>query len=409
MRAVTAVVLLVVIALLGGAAVFAIGSGGNQTALETEWVSDTARDVRANHHAVAAGSVGGDGMVYAPISGRSDTPNCELSALDAGDGSVQWRYRVPTQNCTIHSVATPALTDYDGDDRLEVLASTTEEAVVAFDARTGEEEFRGNLTSYGYSQPIAADLTGGPESEVAVVDVRGSLTVFDRNGSVQWEARLGGYAWGQPAALDADDDGETELIVGTNNGVLQMFEGDGSVSWRRESLGSMLWTSVGTVDDEPAVAVGTTDGTVALFDAASGETRWEQSFAGYAAVHAFGDGDDDGDAEVYAVANDGKLRSIDAATDRVEWTTTLTSADVQMMPPPTLGDVDGDGDEELVAPTNDGLVSLVDPADGSVGSTYERSVAIYTYATVVNTDGDGREEAYVIYSDGRVVKFEVSE
>lgn len=409
MRAATAVLLAVVLLVLGGLGAFAFTLGGGGAALDTAWTSDTARDVRANHHAVAAGVVDGEGTVYAPISGRADTPTCALIALDAGNGSADWRYRVPTANCTIHAVATPTVADYDGDGDPEVLAATTEQDLLAFDADTGEEEFRGNLTSYGYSKPVVADLTGGPDSEVAVVDVRGALSVFDRNGSLLWRERLGSYTWGQPAALDADGDGGTELVVGTRAGELWAFEGNGSVRWQRESVGGVTWSTAGTVDGEPTVAVGTTNGSVALFDAGSGETRWRQSFGAYAAVHAFGDGDGDGTAEVYGVARDGKLRSVDAASGGIEWTTTLTSADVQMTPPPALGDVDGDGEEELVAVTNDGRVSLVDPESGAVLSTRERSVPIYTYPTVADLNGDGREEAYVIYSDGRVVRLDADE
>lgn len=407
MRVATAALLAVVLLALGSLGAFAFTLGGGGATLDTAWTSDTARDVRANHHAVGAGVVDGEGTVYAPISGRADTPTCALIGLDANDGSSEWRYRVPAANCTIHAVATPTVVDYDGDGESEVLAATTEQDLVAFDARSGDEEFRGNLTSYGYSKPVVADLVGGPEAEIVVVDVRGALSVFDRNGTLLWRERLGSYTWGQPAAVDADGDGETELVVGTRAGELWSFAGNGSLRWQRDGVGGVTWSAAGTVDGEPAVAVGTTNGSVALFDAGTGETRWRQSFGAYAAVHAFGDGDGDGTAEVYGVARDGKLRSIDAVSGDVEWTTTLTSAEVQMTPPPALGDLNGDGGDELVAVTNDGRVSIVDPGDGAVLSTRERSVPIYTYPTVADLNGDGREEAYVIYSDGRVVKLEV--
>lgn len=106
---------------------------------------------------------------------------------------------------------------------------------------------------------------------------------------------------------------------------------------------------------------------------------------------------------MYAAAEDGKLRAIDAASGEVEWTTTLTNADVQMMPPPALGDVDGDGSPELVAPSNDGTVSVVAPKSGDVLATYERDVPIFKYPAVADLDGDGDNEAVVMYGDGRVV------
>ena len=120
-------------------------------------------------------------------------------------------------------------------------------------------------------------------------------------------------------------------------------------------------------------------------------------------MHAYGDGD--GEPEVYAVAKDGKLRSLDASDGTVEWETTLTSADVQVVPPPSMGDADRDGAPEIVAVTNEGRVSVVDPNSGEILATCERAgeVPIYTHPTVADTDGDGTAEIYVMYGDGRVV------
>jgi outer membrane protein assembly factor BamB len=143
-----------------------------------------------------------------------------------------------------------------------------------------------------------------------------------------------------------------------------------------------------------------------MIDGASREREWSRNLGSYAAVHAFGDGDDDGTSEVYAVAKDGKLRSLDTTTGETEWTTTLTTGDVQMMPPPALGDVDGDGDPELVAVTNDGIVSVVNPESGTVLERFERVAPIYTHPRLADIEGDGDLEAFVMYADGRVVAFD---
>ncbi|WP_277543383.1 FG-GAP-like repeat-containing protein [Haloarcula laminariae] len=133
---------------------------------------------------------------------------------------------------------------------------------------------------------------------------------------------------------------------------------------------------------------------------------WERELGSFAAVNVAVDGDGDGLSEVYAVAKDGSLYSLAAGDGTTEWTTTLTTADVQMMPPPSVGDVDGDGTVELVAPTNDGIVSVVDPRSGEIVWTYEREDAIYTHPTLADIDGDGDVEAFVMYGRGLLVAFD---
>lgn len=417
MRTATAVLLIAALVVLGGvAALGTVFSGDTGVTIDERWVSDTGRDVQANHHAVAAGRIGtasGErGMVYAPVSGRSKTPTCALYGLDARSGASEWRYDVPARDCTIHSVADPALTDYDDDGAAEVLAATTEDALVALDPETGAEELRVNLSDYGYTSPRAVDLVGDDAKELVIVDIKGTVVVADANGSIVWTHRLESQTWGQPAIADFDDDGAPELLIGTDGGELVLFEGDGEVVWRdRDAVdGSITWMSTGQADDDPApeVAIATHSGDVTLLEGATGERRWSHNFGKFAAVEAFGDGDGDGQAEVYAVAKDGTLRSISAASGDVEWTTTLTTESVNMMPPPVLGDLDGDGSPDLLAVTNDGRVAVVDPTTGDISDSYDREVPIYAPARLVDTDGDGRDEAYVIYSDGRVVAFEAA-
>lgn len=414
MRPRTLAALAAAVLLFGGVAVLTLGDGGGGSPVELteQWRSDTARDVRANHHAVAAGRIDGKGVVYAPISGQSGSDGCALYALSAADGSALWRHPIPAANCTIHSVADPTLADYDDDGLPEVLAATTERTVTAYHPLTGEAEFRHDLDSYGYTRPIAADFLPGGGSEVVAVDVEGTVFVVRANGTTAWTRQLETKTWGQPAVADFDGDGAPELAVGLGgDGSLVVFERDGSVVWRRGEFvdGSITWMTTGDADGDGAedAIVATSEGEVVAVDG-RGEVRWSRDFGDFAAVHAFGDGDEDGAPEVYAVARDGRLRSIDAEDGDVEWTTTLTRADVQMMPPPSLGDVTGDGTPELVAPSHDGVVGVVDPADGSVLASYGRDVPLFTRATLSDTDGDGRVEVYVTYSNGRVIALEAA-
>ena len=414
MRIRTGIGMLVFLLALGGVAFLAFDGGGTTSGeLTEEWVSDTAVSIQGNHHAPAAGRVrDGQPMVYAPLSGAGGTTECGLFGLSARNGTTQWQYQVPPANCTIHSIADPTLADYDGDGTQEVIAATTEQSVVALKPTSGTVEFRYNLTDYGYTQPLVTDFVGDATKEIIVLDVKGSVFVLRPNGTAVWQKNLSAYTWGQPAVADFDADGAPELAVGLGNGGVSLFERNGSIAWQRPTMfaNSVTWMTTGQIDgDQPIeIVVGTPDGVVAAVDGSSNEVEWRQQFGTYAAVHAVGDGDGDGDVEVYAVATDGKLRSLQGTDGTVEWTTTLTTKDVQMTPPPSLGDMNGDGQPELLAVTNNGIISVVNPKTGNVMDSYEREVPIYTHPTLADTDNDGRKEGFVIYGDGRVVAFSYS-
>ena len=404
---------LVVVALAGTAVLGFTAVADSDGTLTERWVSNTTSDTESNHHAPAAGQVNRSGMVFAPISGESDTSQCALVAQNATTGSPRWREPIPPANCTIHAVADPTLADFVGNDAKEIIATSTEQEVVAYAPQTGKQVFQHNLTDYGYTQPVVADLTGNESNELVVVDVQGTVFVLQRNGTAVWTKKLSSYTWGQPAVEDFDADHQNEVVVGTSSGQLVMFERNGRRAWNRtipfES--SITWVTPGQADDDRAteIVTATVDGRVTAIDGESGAVQWQTDFGEFAAIHAFGDGDDDGDPEVYAVAKDGKLRSLNASDGNIEWTTTLTTESVQMMPPPSMGDIDGDGNPELVAVTNDGIVSVVDPQSGDVRGSYERSVPIYVHPTIADTDDDGTGEVYAIYGDGRVVALNYTE
>jgi outer membrane protein assembly factor BamB len=399
------------------------GGGDGETTpgtLREAWVSDTESSVGGNHHAVAAGRVDGEPVVYVPIGGRQGNEGCGLVALD-GDGNQRWRHQVPPANCTIHAVADPSLADFDGDGTPEVFATTTERAVFAFHPLTGEVEYRQNLTAYGYTHPVLADVTGDDDPELVTIDVDGTLFVMDRNGTVEWRYPLDAYAWAHLAVADFDGDEDREVVAALGNGSVVAFGPGGTVEWHRQDLGTVTWMTTGaghhhggdghdgaSGEDAPAIVVTTSEGTVVAMDG-TGETVWTRDVGELAAVRAYGDGDGDGAPEVYVVDGDSTLRAVDAGDGSVEWTQRLTDVDVQMTPPPVLGDVDGDDAPELVAASNDGRVSVVDPEDGSILAAYDRDAAVFTHPTLSDTDGDGTSEIYVMYGDGRAVSLTYEE
>jgi outer membrane protein assembly factor BamB len=406
MRFRTAIVVLIVTLSLGGVAVYGFTASGGGGGLQTLWVSDTAQPVLSNHHAPAAGRIDGQSVVYAPISGNYSSDQCAFVALDGTTGEQIWNYSIPPKNCTIHSVADPAIADVNEDGTKEVLVETTENRVHGFEGLSGQQLFSYNLTSYGYTKPLVADFVEGEGKEIIAVDTNGTAVVIHSNGTVAWRQHVPGYVNSQPALADFSGDGTTELAVGFGATALVVFDADGTVEWTRSSpLNSTItWMATGQTDEDPPteIVVANTKGQVVAFDGAEGEIEWKRDFGDFSAVRSLEDGDRDGQPELYVVARDGKLRSLNATTGATEWTTTLDTGDIQVVPAPSLGDVDGDGRPELVSVTNGGVVSVIDPRTGDVLGSYERDVPIWDHPQLADTDGDGADEIYVMYGDGRV-------
>jgi outer membrane protein assembly factor BamB len=413
MRVRTAIAAVVVLVCLAGAAAFGLaGTGGVESGgidngtLDERWVSDPRAALESNHHTPAVAFVDGESFVAVPINSRQGK-TCVLSVLD-GNGSERWRQTIASKACTVHSVSDPTIADFDGDSEQEVIAATSTEEIVTYDLRSGREEFRHDLTSYGYSKPLVADLRPAPGNETVVTDLLGGMFVFRQNGSVAWRQKFDDARVRQPAIADFDADGQPEIAIGQLSGEAIVLERNGSVAWRKPlpNATSVKWMATGQADDDDPVELvfATFFGEVMALDGRNGSVEWRQNFSARGAtVHTLGDGDNDGQSEIYVGARDGKLRSLNAANGSVEWTTTLTTENVLVMPPLSLGDLDGNGDPELVAVAGNGLITVVDPTTGEIVDLYKREVRINTFPRLADADGDGHGEIFVIYGDGRVV------
>ena len=398
--------------------------------LQVLWTSEPkpSQTLQSNHHTPAAINFRGEAYVAVPLNSRQGT-FCSLTMLN-GEGKVRWRDTISNAECTVHAVSDPTIADFDGDGWPEVLAATSEKVLVAYNITSGEEELRYNLTSYGYSKPIVANLTATPGPETIVVDLLGGVFVLQPNGDTVWKRKLGDARVRQPAVRDFDADGTPELAVGQLVGPVTLLERDGTTAWRTnisESV-STRWMTSGQLDDDAPVEIGiaTFTGHVAALDGANGTIEWTRDLGGAnlaafgppshsmvgevglhgtkgAAVKAIGDGDGDGQAELYPVARNGRLYSLTGTNGSVEWSQSLTNQSVTFAPPPSFGDVNGDGDPELVAVTFTGDVKVLDPANGDVLATYTAETPIRTFPRIADFNGDGVNEILVIYGDGRVV------
>ena len=405
MRHRTVAVALLVVLVLGSVFGYSLVREERSRDLTEQWVSTPQWSLESNHHSPTGVTVDGETFVAVPLNSRQ-AEHCRLRVLD-GNGTERWHADLPESSCTVHSISDPTIADYDQDGRLEIVAATSTKTLVAYDLRTGEKELEHQLTSLGYSKPIITNFTGTRAPETVVADLLGGVFALNPNGTELWSRNFPDARVRQPAIADFDGDGAPELMIGQIEGTVVLLENNGSTAWRAKlsNVTSAKWMATGQADDDAPreVVLTTFSGTVIALDGRRGAVEWRRDFdATGATVHSLGDGDGDGQAEVYVAARDGAVRSLDASNGTVEWTTTLTTEESTVGPPPTLGDVDGDAASELVAVSNAGVVSIVDPKTGEIQSRYEREVPINTYPRLENLDADPADEIIVIYGDGSV-------
>jgi outer membrane protein assembly factor BamB len=414
MRTVTAAVLVVVSVALGAVVIYGLGFTSSGGQLGETWTSDTARETQFNHHAVGVGPDGD--VVVAPVaelggSGveMADT-TCALVRLGPENGSSLWENGVPAEDCFTHALTEPEIADIDGDGTLEVAASTTENALVVFDARSGDEQFRVPLSSYGYGRPTAADILPAPGTELFTSDINGDAVAVTANGSVAWRLNLStavdgsASVWDRPFVRDVDADDTREVVFPSKSGLVVLAP-DGDREWVRSD--GAVYAAVGQADSDAALELFVSDrGTLTAVDGGTGEPEWTREFRGSARIRTVAD--TGAGPTLFVGRSNGKTLALDAKTGEQRWSTTVSTGEESVVSPPVVGDVDGDDSGETVAVTRAGSVSVLDPGNGSELARYERSVPIYTFPTLVDTDDDGSDEVLVRYGDGRVVALQYS-
>ena len=413
MRRRTGLALAAVFGLLALVVVVGVGftpSGG----LTEQWVSDTPRENEINHHAVGIGPAGD--VIVAPVAEvpYADVPitnsSCELVRLNPDEGSTVWEVGMPAEDCYTHALTEPAIEDTDDDGELEVLVSSTENALITYDAETGNEEWRVPLSTYGYGRPTVANVTPAPGPEIVTSDIEGGVVVVDGDGMVEWRAMLNATqpnpsVWLAPLVDDFNADGSPEVLLASRNGSV-LLSSDGHVEWRSDGAANYL--AAAQVDDDPESAVFATGRSAVRSYVVGGELAWERDLSNSRFKTAL-DGDGDGTVELYVGRIGGRLLALDATTGDTEWSTRLSTNDEAMVQPPVLADVDGETGPEVVTVLETGTVVVVDPNSGAEQARYERDVPVWTAPSVADLDGDDVDEIIVRYGDGRVVRLDYVE
>ena len=253
--------------------------------------------------------------------------------------------------------------DLDGDGLPEIVTSSTDSRIYAFD-HTGAAMPGFPVMTIGYAQnaPSTADLDGDGDLEIVQftrgLTSGGRVYVLDHLGSV-----LPGYPKifgnnniaGSPTLHDLDGDGQMELLVPERvypTGLLHAIELDGT-AW------GGLWP-------------------VSLDHVPTGSP-------------AVGDVDDDGEVEIAYYSYDSiYLLNLDGSS-LPGWPKSIPSANFSYQSP-AFFDMDGDGDLEIaVAAHKDAAGYYLYQHDGTLLPGWPKLVGTWTYCppTVVDIEGDG--------------------
>ena len=283
---------------------------------------------------LAGGDIDADGKVEIIVATHSN----HVIALEH-DGTFKWQTE---KNAGVipETHAYPSIANLDGQGRPEIIVGAA-----IFDA-DGQLLGRGNFGRGGGNfgtTSFAADVDQDGTQEVIVGNA-----IYDMMGNAIWE---NGEPDGHPAIVDLDRDGEPEVVVSSNGTIRVQSALTGEVRWSTSLNGNESGPPViADFDGDymPDIGVVTKD-RFSLLDA-EGVLLWDQNISdpsGFLAASAF-DFEGDGLPEVLLV--DQNRLWILGGTDgvrKVESTEHSSSTELEYA---IVVDVDNDGEAEIVAP-----------------------------------------------------------
>ena len=321
--------------------------------------------LRHNSVAAAVADLDGDGendLVYSEGSHSDVAGGIGFAVFHGADGSPTWRFTTPFDGGE-GFFASPALTDVDGDGKLDLVAGSMDHTAYALRGTDGSVLWRSpRLDHYVRHSTPLADLDGDGDLEVTFHTEAGSVYTLDaRSGTPEWSVDLGDIVAATPAVADLDGDGRLDVVYSlVVDGGVAALRGDGSLLWQ-QLVHDFSYRSPALIDVDGDGLVDVVEGdsddpAVTAYRGTDGAILWDVPIAASWASGPIVAADTDGDGRMeILVGSDAGLQALDAATGATDWSMPLPPIRGE----PLVRDIDGDGLAEILVGAGDGRLYVL--------------------------------------------------
>jgi len=305
---------------------------------------------------------------------------------------------------------TPAVADFDGDGKMEILGHIKSSTLESSDPELygfhhDGSEIAGFPLDFGWTwkQIVIDDIDGDGELEFLINPGDRTLHAkhIDLTEPPGWPVSFEGAQHCSMAVVaDVDGDGKKEVTIGNKLEAFFVFDHDGSthaIGHRNTIAGFFDPPAVGDINgDGRQEIVFTHSKGVSAFDSDGNELYDFHIYVENGAEAAVTIADIDGDGEANLIAHAGTyLHVLDTGGDEMPgWPVNTYDLGMEYWyesAPPTVADVDDDGEVEIIMPLTNAGLCVFDKA-GFLESQYLFDTGVSSITTVADVDKNGTME-----------------
>ena len=325
----------------------------------------------------------GDGILDV-VAGLS---NQNVVALSGKTGQRLWSYET---RGPINS--SPALGDLDRDGVADVVIGSDDSRLHAISGKRGLPLWTFQTGAAVVSSPAVADLDkdGVPDAVVGSGDHM-VYAVSGRTGRPLWKYATAGDVVSSPALFDLDKDGTPDAVVGSDDRKVHAISGSkGTPLFTVETRGAVRSSAVVAdleSDGIPEIVIGSRDRSIHVIDGAKGKTTWKFETGGEVdSSPALGDFDQDGCLDVVAGSGDGCVYVV---SGRKRTALRAFRTEEKAFGSPMVGDVTADGVDDVVIGTDNALIYVFDGRSGKRLHVFSEGPHSASAVALGDLSGDG--------------------